>query len=114
MFLSLGNYLFTDLKIIMRNRIPFGYISFGGSVLVKLNVKLSGDQCKQLMNKYPNVLCFDIGKFGKAIEGTLKYSEHETFIRDLNIMKMDAKIERLIEAKTKILDSFITPNFDTL
>jgi hypothetical protein len=29
-------------------------------------------------------------------------------------MKLDAKIERLIEEKTKMLDLFVTPNFDSL
>jgi len=98
----------------MRNRVPFGYTPFGGVVLVKLNIKLSDIQSKDIMSKYTNLLCFPNGKFGKAIEGSIKYSEQEAFIRDLNIMKIDARIERLIEQKTKMLDSFVTPNFDSI
>jgi hypothetical protein len=98
----------------MRNRIPFGYTPFGGVIVVKLNVKLSDMQAGELMSKYNNLLCFPNGKFGRAIEGSIKHSEHESFIRDLHIMKLDAKIERLIEEKTKMLDLFVTPNFDSL
>jgi hypothetical protein len=37
-----------------------------------------------------------------------------TFIKNLEVMKLDAKIERLIEQKTKMLDAFVTPNFYSL
>ena len=98
----------------MRNRIPFGYTPFGGVVLVKLNVKLSDLQSQAMMSKYANVLSYPNGKYGRAVEGSILYSEQESFIRDLDVMKLDAKIERLIEQKTKMLDSFVTPNFESL
>jgi hypothetical protein len=100
--------------MIMRNRIPFGYTPFGGVVIVKLNVKLSDIQSQEIMSKYLKILCFPNGKFGRAIEGTILYSQQESFIKDLEVMKLDAKIERLIEQKTKMLDAFVTPNFDSL
>jgi hypothetical protein len=34
----------------------------------------------------------------------------ESFIRDFSALKLDAKIERLIEQKVALLDSFIADN----
>ena len=94
----------------MRNRIPFGYTPFGGVVLVKLNVKISADQGLDLVKKYPNILNWDNGKYGRAIEGFIKLGEMGTFIRDLEIIKLDAKVEKLLDKKTKLIESFIKMN----
>lgn len=97
-----------------RNRIPFGYTPFGGVHLVKLNVKISQEQCLELNKKYSNIIHWDNGKYGRALEGFIVYSEVESFIRDLSALKLDAKIERLIEQKAALLDSFVNPNFDLI
>ena len=94
----------------MRNRIPFGYTPFGGVILVKLNVKIAVEQCLELNQKYPNILHWDNGKYGRALEGFIVYSEMESFIRDFSALKLDAKIERLLEQKASLLDSFIADN----
>lgn len=90
----------------MRSNIPFGYTPFGGVHLVKLNVKLFPAQCLELVQKYPGVIHWDNGKYGRAIEGTLKYTEVEAFMRDLNYLKIDYKIQMLIDQKTALLDAF--------
>jgi hypothetical protein len=97
-----------------RNRIPFGYTPFGGVHLVKLNVKISQEQCLELNKKYSNIIHWDNGKYGRALEGFIVYSEVESFIRDLSALKLDAKIERLMEQKAALLDSFVNPNFDLI
>ena len=94
----------------MRNRIPFGYTPFGGVILVKLNVKISADQGLELSKKYPNIINWEYGKYGRAIEGSILYTQMESFIRDFSALKLDAKIERLMEQKAALLDSFIADN----
>ena len=94
----------------MRNRIPFGYTPFGGVILVKLNVKISADQGLDLSKKYPNIINWENGKYGRAIEGSILYTQMESFIRDFSALKLDAKIERLMEQKAALLDSFIADN----
>jgi hypothetical protein len=112
MFLSLDNYLFTDFKklIMSRNRIPFGYTPFGGVILVKLNSKISYEQGNELRKKYPNIIHWNNGQYGTAIEGSIPYTQMESFIRDFFALKLDAKIERLMEQKVALLDSFIADN----
>lgn len=94
----------------MRNRIPFGYTPFGGVILVKLNAKISADQGLELSKKYPNIINWENGKYGRAIEGSILYTQMESFIRDFSALKLDAKIERLMEQKVALLDSFIADN----
>ena len=90
----------------MRNRIPFGYTPFGGVILVKLNAKISADQGLELSKKYPNIINWDNGKYGRAIEGSILYTQHGSFIKDFHALKLDAKIERLMEQKAALLDAF--------
>ena len=47
-----------------RNRIPFGYTTFGGVILVKLNCKISAEQALGLVKKYPNLVTWGNGKYG--------------------------------------------------
>ena len=98
----------------MRNKIPFGYTPFGGVILVKLNAKISADQGLELSKKYPNIINWDNGKYGRAIEGSILYTQMESFIRDFSAIKLDAKIERLMEQKAALLDSFIADNTTNL
>lgn len=93
-----------------RNIIPFGYTPFGGVILVKLNVKISQSQAVELKTKYPNVINWDNGKYGRALEGFIQLGQMESFIRDLKNLKIDSKIQRLIDEKSAILDSFVTEN----
>jgi hypothetical protein len=90
----------------MRNRIPFGYTPFGGVILVKLNAKISADQGLELSKKYPNIINWDNGKYGRALEGSIPYTQHGSFIKDFHALKLDAKIERLMEEKAALLDAF--------
>ena len=105
----------------MRNRIPFGYTPFGEQKLIKLNVKLSNKQALDLVKKYPGLCTWDNGKYGQAIEGIVHYTSFDSFIKDFHIVKLDAKIERLMDQKTKFLDDLVTDsdiinsaNFDEL
>jgi hypothetical protein len=70
-----------------RNRIPFGYTPFGGVILVKLNAKISADQGLELSKKYPNIINWDNGKYGRALEGSIPYTQHGSFIRDFSCFK---------------------------
>jgi hypothetical protein len=90
----------------MRNSIKFGYTQFAGKTLVKLNVKISDKQAIALVQKYTGLVQWDNGKFGKALEGVMDYSKMESFHKDLEIARIDAQIDRLLDKKTSILDSF--------
>jgi len=96
----------------MRNPIRFGYSPFGGKVLVKLNVKLSVKQCLELAEKFPGIVFWDNGKFGMAVEGILDHSKISNFHTTLNLLRIDAQIERLLDKKTAILDSFTKANIE--
>jgi hypothetical protein len=105
----------------MRNIIPFGYTPFGGQILVKLNVKLSNQQALDLVKKHSGLITWDNGKYGQAIEGIVHHSRLDSFLKDFHIVKLDAKIERLMDQKTKFLDDLVTDsdiinntNFDEL
>jgi hypothetical protein len=102
----------------VRNRIPFGYTPFGGKILVKLNVKISNKQALELVKKYSGLCTWDNGKYGMAIDGVIEHSSIEAFHKDLQLAKIDANIEKLLDAKAKMLDSAITnidsPNFDLI
>ena len=90
----------------MRNSIKFGYTQFAGKTLVKLNVKISDKQAIALVQKYTGLVQWDNGKFGRALEGVMDYSKMESFHKDLEIARIDAQIDRLLDRKTSILDSF--------
>jgi len=90
----------------MRNSIKFGYTQFAGKTLVKLNVKISDKQAIALVQKYTGLVQWDNGKFGRALEGVMDYSKMESFHKDLEIARIDAQIDRLLDRKTLILDSF--------
>ena len=98
----------------MRNAIPFGYTGFGGRVLVKLNVKISYEQADSLRTKYPSILNWDNGKYGIALEGVINANQLDAFIKDLAIVKLDAKIERLMIQKSDLLDRSITDSNNLL
>ena len=105
----------------MRNGVPFGYTGFGGRVLVKLNVKISKEQADSLRTKYYSILNWDNGRYGIALEGVINANQLETFIKDLAVLKLDAKIEQLMIQKADLLDRSITDsnnlhsaNFDDL
>jgi hypothetical protein len=105
----------------MRNGVPFGYTGFGGRVLVKLNVKISKEQADSLRTKYYSILNWDNGRYGIALEGVINANQLETFIKDLAVLKLDAKIEQLMIQKANLLDRSITDsnnlhnaNFDNL
>lgn len=97
----------------MRNAIPFGYTGFGGRILVKLNVKISREQADSLRTNYPSVLSMDNGRYGISLEGVINANKLDAFIKDLAILKLDAKIERLLIQKADLLDRSIT-NSDNL
>jgi hypothetical protein len=111
--LSLGDYFIQLKNIFMRNAIPFGYTRFGGRILVKLNVKISIEQANSLRTNYPSVLSMDNGRYGISLEGVINANKLDTFIKDLAILKLDAKIERLLIQKADLLDRSIT-NSDNL
>jgi hypothetical protein len=102
----------------MRNKIPFGYTLFGGQTLVKLNVKLSDQQASDLVKKHPGLTAWNNGRYGIAIDGIIKNDTINAFHKDLQLARIDAKIERLMEDKVKLLDASFTdpdlPNFDLI
>lgn len=93
-----------------RNRIPFGYTPFGGVNLVKLNVKISAEQGQSLVKQFPNIVHWDNGKYGSAIEGSIKLEDTFKFRQSLQLLIIDAKIQRLMNQKIAMLDAAITSN----
>jgi hypothetical protein len=96
----------------MNKTITFGYHSFTLGFFVKLNVKLRKEDAMNLEKNYTGIATINNGKVGYRIEGVVLNQQMPKFIIDLDMMKLDAKIEALIDKKTAILNASITPKVD--
>jgi hypothetical protein len=91
--------------MIMNKTVNFGYHSFALGYVVKLNVKLRKVDAEQLRASYPNVATIDNGKYGYRLEGYLSDPEMAKFHGNLQMMKLDYKIEAMMDKKAEMLGS---------
>ena len=104
----------------MNKTVNFGYHSFALGYVVKLNVKLRTVDAEQLRASYPNVATINNGKYGYRLEGYLNDLEMPKFHDSLQMMKLDYKIEAMIDKKAEMLSSKLpqidlgTADFDEL
>ena len=104
----------------MNKTVNFGYHLFALGFVVKLNVKLRKVDAEQLRASYPNVATIDNGKYGYRLEGYLSDSEMPKFHGNLQMMKLDYRIEAIMEKKAEMLGSKLpqidlgNANFDEL
>jgi hypothetical protein len=96
----------------MNRTITFGYHSFTLGFFVKLNVKLRKEDAETLAKNYINIATIDNGKLGYRIEGVILNAQMAKFVVDLDMMKLDAKIEALINKKEVIFNAAVTPKVD--
>ena len=104
----------------MNKTVNFGYHSFALGYVVKLNVKIRTVDAEQVRASYPNIAAIDNGKYGYRLEGYLSDLEMPKFHGNLQMMKLDYKIEAMIDKKAEMLSSKLpqidlgTADFDEL
>ena len=95
----------------LNKTIPFGYHSFGGYTIIKLNMNLSPDDATMLRNKYDISVCYN-GKRNKEylyrIEACFSHSNSTNFYNDLQVCKINAKMYILACKKADLLDSVLS------
>ena len=89
----------------MNRTIPFGYHNFSLGFFVKLNVKLRFKDSEALAKKYAGIATLQNDKYGYRIEGVITHLELSGFLRDLEMMKLDYKIETMIEKKEQMFNA---------
>lgn len=89
----------------MNKTVNFGYHSFALGFVVKLNVKLRKVDAQQLRVSYPNLATIDNGNRGYRLEGYLNNLEMTKFYEGLEMMKLDYKIEAMMNQKAEMLSS---------
>ena len=89
----------------MNKTVNFGYHSFALGYVVKLNVKLRKVDAEQLRASYPNVATINNGNRGYRLEGYLNDLEMPKFHDGLQMMKLDYKIEAMMNTKAEMLSS---------
>ena len=87
----------------MNKTVNFGYHSFALGYVVKLNVKLRKVDAEQLRASYPNVATINNGNRGYRLEGYLNDLEMPKFYDGLQMMKLDYKIEAMMNTKAEML-----------
>tara|TARA_R110000868_G_scaffold23237_4_gene94037 strand:+ start:86 stop:403 length:318 start_codon:yes stop_codon:yes gene_type:complete len=89
----------------MNKTVNFGYHSFALGIVIKLNVKLRKIDAEQVRASYPNVAAIDNGKHGYRLEGYLSDLEMPKFHDGLQMMKLDYKIEAMMDTKAEMLSA---------
>lgn len=87
----------------MNKTVNFGYHSFALGFVVKLNVKIRTVDAQQVKKSYPNIAAIDNGKYGYRLEGYLSNIEMPKFHDSLQMMKLDYKIETMMNTKAEML-----------
>jgi hypothetical protein len=90
-------------NMIMNKTVNFGYHSFALGYVVKLNVKLRKIDAEQLRASYPNVATINNGNRGYRLEGYISDLEMSKFHDSLQMMKLDYKIEAMMNTKAEML-----------
>ena len=89
----------------MNKSISFGYHQFALGVFIKLNVKLRDKDSELLAKKYVGLAVLNNGKHGHRLEGVITHKEISVFHTDLEMMKLDYKIETMIEKKEQMFNA---------
>ena len=95
----------------MNKTVNFGYHSFALGYVVKLNVKIRKIDAEQIRASYLNIAAIDNGKYGYRLEGYLSDLEMPKFHNGLQMMKLDYKIEAMMNTKAEML-SINLPQID--
>jgi hypothetical protein len=92
----------------MNKSIRFGYHQFVHGYFVKLNVKLRKEDVPTLEKSFLGIGVIDNDTRGYRIEGVITHSEMSVFLRTLHLMKLDSKIEAMMNQKQELLDKAVT------
>jgi hypothetical protein len=93
----------------MNKNYPFGYGVLAGLHTVKLNINLIFADASKLVDKNQNLAIYSTGRGDRIrIEGFITGANFSDFLKDLEIYKLDYKINKLLEKKVSILDTSIS------
>jgi len=93
----------------MNKNYPFGYGVLAGLHTVKLNVNLLIADASKLVDKNEHLAIYSTGRGNRIrIEGFITGANFSDFLKDLEIYKLDYKINNLLEKKVSILNISIS------
>ena len=93
----------------MNRNYPFGYGVLAGLHTVKINVNLLIADASKLVNKNEYLAFYSTGRGDRIrIEGFITGLNFPDFLKDLEIYKLDYKINNLLEKKVNILNNSIS------
>lgn len=87
----------------MNKTINFGYHAFTLGYFVKLNVKLRTEDAQLLATRFSGIATIYNSKYGYRVEGVVVNSDMTRFYKDLEMMKLDYKIEAMMNTKAEML-----------
>jgi hypothetical protein len=93
----------------MNKNYPFGYGVLAGLHTVKLNINLLIADASKLVDKNEHLAIYSTGRGDRIrIEGFITGANFSDFLKDLEIYKLDYKINKLLEKKVSILNNSIS------
>jgi len=93
----------------MNKNYPCGYGVLAGLHTVKLNVNLLIADASKLVDKNEHLAIYSTGRGNRIrIEGFITGANFSDFLKDLEIYKLDYKINNLLEKKVSILNISIS------
>jgi hypothetical protein len=93
----------------MNKNYPFGYGVLAGLHTVKLNINLLFADANKLVDKNEHLAFYSTGRGDRIrIEGFITGANFSDFIKDLEIYKLDYKVNKLLERKVSILNTSIS------
>jgi len=99
----------------MNKNYPFGYGVLAGVNTVKLNVNLLFADANKLVDKNEYLAFYSTGRGDRIrIEGFITGANFSDFLKDLEIYKLDYKVNKLLERKVLILDNSISTKIANL
>jgi hypothetical protein len=93
----------------MNRNYPFGYGVLAGLHTIKINVNLLFADASKLVDKNQYLAMYSTGRGDKIrLEGFITGANFSDFLKDLEIYKLDYKVNKLLERKVLILDTSIS------
>jgi len=93
----------------MNRNYPFGYGVLAGLHTVKLNINLLIADARKLVDKNEHLAIYSTGRGDRIrVEGFITGKNFSDFLKDLEIYKLDYKINNLLEKKVSILNTSIS------
>jgi hypothetical protein len=93
----------------MNKNYPFGYGVLAGLHTIKINVNLLFADANKLVDKNQYLAMYSTGRGDKIrLEGFITGANFSDFLKDLEIYKLDYKVNKLLERKVLILDTSIS------